>query len=117
MSQGVVIQDAERGVIEANHAACELLGLTMDQMLGKTAYDSRWKLIHEDGSPYDPAEMLSNIALLTGKPSKSVHCGIYVPEKDEYRWTVIGSVSRFRAGETKPFVTTTVFIDITEPVS
>ena len=43
------------------HAACELLGLTMDQMLGKTAYDSRWKLIHEDGSPYDPAEMLSNI--------------------------------------------------------
>ncbi|MBF0235688.1 MAG: response regulator [Desulfamplus sp.] len=114
MTQGVAIQDADGGIIEANSAACEILGLTMNQMLGKTVYDPRWRLIHEDGSPYDPAEMPSDIALRTGKPVKGVHCGIYVPEKDEYRWILIGSVPRFKIGETKPFITTTVFTDITE---
>lgn len=114
MTQGVVIQDADGKVIEANQAACEILGLTMDQMLGKTAYDPRWRLIHEDGSPYDPAEMPSNVALRTGKPSESVQCGIYVPEQAEYRWIIIGSVPRFEDGETTPFVTMTVFTDISE---
>jgi two-component sensor histidine kinase len=37
-----------------------------------------------------------------------------VPEIDKYRWVEIGSVPRFKDGETKPFVTTTVFTDITE---
>ena len=114
MTQGVAIQDSEGRIIEANSAACEILGLTMDQMLGKTTYDPRWRLIHEDGSPYDPEMMPSNIALRTGKPVKGVHCGIYVPEKGEYRWVVIGSVPRFKDGETTPFVTITIFTDITE---
>ena len=114
MTQGVVIQDAEGKVTEANHAACEILGVTMDQLFGKTAYDPRWRLIHEDGSPYDPAEMPSNISLRTGEPVKNVHCGVYLPEKDEYRWIVIGSAPRFKDGATKPFCTMTVFTDFTD---
>lgn len=116
MTQGVVIQDATGKIMEANQTACEILGLSLDQMLGKTPYDPRWRLIHEDGSPCDPEEMPSNIALRTGKPVKGFHCGIYIPEKDEYSWIVIGSVPRFKEGETKPFVTMTVFTDITEDV-
>ena len=113
MTQGVVMQDAEGRIIEANLAACEIMGLTMDQMLGKTASDPRWGLIHQDGSPYDPVETPSNIALRTGKPSKNVYCGIYVPEKDDYHWILIGSVPRFKDVDTKPFSTMTVFTDIT----
>lgn len=114
MTQGVVIQDADGKIIEANMTACEILGLTMDQMLGKTPYDPRWKMIQADSTPYDPNELPSNIALRTGKPSKEAHCGIYVPEKDEYRWIIIGSAPRFKDGKTKPFSTMTVFTDITE---
>lgn len=113
MTQGVVIQDAEGKIMEANPAACEILGLSMDQMLGKTAYDPRWKLIHEDGTLYDPYEMPSNIALRTGRPVKDVICGIYVPEKNEYRWIAIGSAPQFKDDQTKPFATMTVFTDIT----
>ena len=113
MSQGVVLQDSESKIIEANNAACDILGLSIDQMTGKTAYDPRWKLIHEDGSTYDPDEMPSSIALRTCKRVKDVICGIYVPEKDEYRWIMISSTPRFKNGETEPFVTMTVFTDIT----
>ena len=114
MTQNAVIQDAEGKVIEANQAACRIMGLNMDQMLGITASDPRWKMIHEDGSPYDPADVPANIALRTGKPVKSVHCGIYVPEKDDYHWILVGSVPRFKSGDSKPFSTMTVFTDITE---
>ncbi len=112
MTQGVILQDSEGKVIEANVSACEILGLSMDQLFEKTAYDPRWKLIHEDGSPYDPSEMPSNIALLTGKPVENVFCGIYVPEKGEHRWIMIGSSPKFREGETQPYMTMIVFSNI-----
>ena len=114
MTQGVVLQDTDGKIIEANPAAAEVLGLSMEQMLGKTAYDPRWRLIHEDGSPYDPDDMPSNIALRTGRAVKDVVCGIYVPEQDAYRWIMIDSTPQFREGESEPFVTMTVFTDITK---
>ena len=114
MTQGVVLQDAEGKIVEANRAASDILGLTRDQLFGRTAYDPRWKLIREDGFPYDPAEIPSNVALRTGKTVKDVTCGIYVPEKNEYRWILIGSAPQFRGSETEPSLTMTVFTDITE---
>ena len=47
MTLGVVIHDARGRVTEANHAACKILGLSMDQMLGKTAFDPRWRAIKD----------------------------------------------------------------------
>lgn len=114
MTQGVVLQDAEGKIVEANQAAGDILGLTKDQLFGRTAYDPRWKLIREDGFPYDPFEMPSNIALRTGNAVEDVICGIYVPEANEYRWIVIGSAPHFRNNENEPSLTMTVFTDITE---
>ena len=113
MAQGVTLQDDQGKIVEANQAACRILGLSMDQMMGKTSYDPRWKLTREDGSPYDPAEMPSEIALRTGKPALDVSCGIYLPEEDAYRWILISSVPKFKKGEEKPYLTMTVFTDIT----
>ena len=36
----------------ANHAAEKILGLSIDQMKGRTSTDSRWKSIHKDGSDF-----------------------------------------------------------------
>jgi PAS domain S-box-containing protein len=114
MAQGVVIQDAESKIIDANDAACEILGLTKDQMLGKTAYDPRWKLIHEDGSPLYPEEMPSNIALRTCKPVFDILIGAYLPEEDAYHWILTSSTPKFKDGEYKPYLTMTTFTNITE---
>jgi PAS domain S-box-containing protein len=84
MAQGVIILDAESQILVANDAACEILGLSRDQILGKTAYDPQWKLIHEDGSSLYPEEIPSNIALRTCKPVSDILIGAYIPEKDIY---------------------------------
>ncbi len=114
MVQGVVVQDFESRIVEANNAACEILGLTMNQLLGKTTYDPRWKLIHEDGSTLKPKEMPSNIALRTGNPVTDKLIGAYIPEKDIYHWILTNSMPKFREGNRKPYLTMTTFTDVTE---
>jgi len=114
MVQGVIIQDAESKITDANEAACEILGLTKDQMLGKTAYDPRWKLIHEDGSTFHAHEMPSNIALRTCKPVSDTTIGVYIPELNTYHWILTSSTPKFKAKQNKPYLTMTTFTDITE---
>jgi PAS domain S-box-containing protein len=114
MVQGVIVQDAESKIIDANQSACEILGLSKDQLLGKTAYDPRWKLIHEDGSPLYPEEMPSNIALKTSKPVADILIGAYLPERDIYHWILTSSTPKFKEGNGKPYLTMTTFTDITE---
>ncbi|HEY3377952.1 MAG TPA: PAS domain S-box protein, partial [Armatimonadota bacterium] len=113
MAQGVVFQDADTRIIEANRAASHILGLTMGQLLGASSYDPRWALIHEDHVPFGPEDMPSNIALRTGKPVTDVVCGVYFPEEQDYHWIIISSVPRCRVGDAKPALTMTTFTDIT----
>jgi PAS domain-containing protein len=49
---GVLLQGPRAEILLSNPAALELLGLTEDQLLGKTSFDPEWKVIHEDGSPF-----------------------------------------------------------------
>lgn len=114
MAQGVVIQDRNSDIIEANKAAANILGVSMDMLLGKSAYDPRWKLVHEDGSTMYPEEMPSNVALRTGKPVNNFYCGVYIPEINDYHWIIISSVPRFEEGDARPTSTFTTFTDVTE---
>ncbi len=114
MSQGVTIQDKEGRVLETNNAACQILGLSCDQMKGKTPHDSRWEMTYEDGSEMNPDNTPSNVALKTGKPVIRKIFGIYVPEIKERKWILVSSVPRFRPGENEPYLTLTTFSDITE---
>jgi PAS domain S-box-containing protein len=64
---GVVYQGATGNIIAANPSAERILDLTVDQMMGRTSVDSRWKAIHEDGSDYPGDTHPSMMALRTGK--------------------------------------------------
>jgi len=65
MLQGVVYQDADGKITLANGAAERVLGLTIDQMQGRTSLDPRWKAIHEDGSDFLGETHPSMLALKT----------------------------------------------------
>ena len=113
MMAGVVIQDASGKVIEANPAACSILGLSMDQIMGRTAYDERWRLIKKDGTPQQPSDMPSEVALRTGHNVSNFLTGIFIPENEDYRWILINSTP-VKDEKGKPISTTTIFLDITE---
>ncbi|MFO1431524.1 MAG: PAS domain-containing protein [Candidatus Competibacteraceae bacterium] len=114
MAQGVVYQTAEGYISAANPAAERILGLSLDQMRGKTSMDPAWHSIHEDGSPFPGADHPSMVALRTGEPVGGVIMGVYHPHSGEHRWLRIDAVPEFLPGERKPHSVYTTFTDITE---
>ncbi|MDI6644238.1 MAG: PAS domain S-box protein [Methanobacteriaceae archaeon] len=114
MSQGVVYQDYNGNIISANPAAQEILGLTLDQMMGRSSLDPRWKSIHEDGTEFPGETHPSMVALKTGKNVKNVIMGVFNPDQNCYRWININAMPQFRDGETKPYQVYTTFEDVTE---
>jgi PAS domain S-box-containing protein len=114
MGQGVVYQDADGRIVSANPAAERILGLTIDQMQGRTSADPRWHAIREDGSDFPGETHASMIALRTGKEVSGVIMGVFNPTADSYHWISIDAVPQFRPGEDRPYRVYATFTDITE---
>ena len=113
MAQGVVYQDAEGKITSANPAAERILGLTLDQMQGRTSADPRWKAIHEDGSDFPGETHPSMVALATGKEVSDVVMGVFLPQAERYNWINVNAVPLFGSGEDNPYCVYTTFEDIT----
>jgi PAS domain S-box-containing protein len=114
MAQGVVYQDVQGAITAANPAALRILGLTLDQMQGRTALDPRWRAVHEDGSAFPGETHPAMLALRTGQPVYNVTMGVFVPAEDQYHWLIVNAVPQFKANETAPYQVYTTFEDITE---
>ncbi len=90
LGEGVVLQNRKAEIIEFNQNACTILGLTEDQLVGRTSFDPRWKAIKEDGSDFDGSEHPAIVALKTGKSVAGVIMGIKLPS-GETRWLNINA--------------------------
>ncbi|MCE5214815.1 MAG: PAS domain-containing protein, partial [Methanobacterium sp.] len=101
-------------IISANPAAEEILGLTLDQMQGRSSTDPLWRSVHEDMSDFPGEIHPSMIALKTGEKVKNTIMGIYNPEKESYTWININATPQFKKNESKPYQVHTTFEDITE---
>jgi diguanylate cyclase (GGDEF)-like protein/PAS domain S-box-containing protein len=113
MAQGVVYQDANGEITAVNPAAECILGITLDQMQGRTSIDHRWRAIHEDGSDFPGEEHPSMVALKTGNPVNDVIMGICNPLDKDRRWIIINATPLFVAGDEKPRQVYTTFSNIT----
>nr|WP_198513505.1 PAS domain S-box protein [Confluentibacter lentus] len=113
MALGVTYQNAAGEIIDANLAAQQILGLTLDQMQGKTSMDPHWKAIHEDGSNFPGETHASMVALKTGKEVNNVIMGVFNSKKNDYRWLKVNASPQFRNAEKKPYRVFTTFDDIT----
>lgn len=113
MADGVVYQNADGYITRANPAAEHLLGLTLDQMQGRTSSDPRWHAIQADGSPFPAESHPAMVALKTGKNVENVEMGIFHPEKNKHVWILVNARPEFRQGETTPWQVYTTFTDIT----
>lgn len=114
MSQAVVHQGLDGKIISANPAVERILGLSTDQLLGKTSIDPHRKAIHENGTDFPEETHPSMVALRTGKAVSNVVMGVYLPQAGGYSWLNITAVPQFLPGEERPFQVFTTFEDITE---
>ncbi len=113
MAQGVVYQDAKGKITSANPSAERILGLSLEQMLGKTSMDPHWRATREDGTPLPGENHPSMVALRTGKPVLSFVMGVRNRHFDGPRWILVNATPEFKDGEPGPFQVFTTFEDIT----
>ncbi len=113
MAQGVVYQDAAGRITAANPAATSILGLTLDQMQGRTSIDPRWKAIHEDGSDFPGDTHPAMVALQTGARVNDVVMGIFHPHDNTHHWILVNAYPQFHPNETTPYQVYATFTDFT----
>ncbi len=114
MLHGVVFHNQRGEITAANPMAERILGLTLDQMQGRSSLDPRWKTIHEDGSDFPGDQHPAMQALRTGKQVCDVMMGVFNPLLDDTRWLSVSAIPQFKQGEAEPFEVFAIFTDITE---
>ncbi len=114
MAQGVIYQAADGTIISVNPAAERILGLSFDQMRGRTSMDPRWKMIKEDETVVPGEEHPAMIALRAGETVGPVVRGVFHPDKNTHIWLSITAIPLFRPEEDRPFQAYATFEDITE---
>ncbi len=115
MLQGVVYQSKEGEIIEANPAAERILGLTFDQMRGRSSMDPRWKAIDEDGKELPGEHHPSMVALKTGKQVTGFLMGVFNPKLGENRWIIVNAVPQINH-DLIPIGVYTTFEDVTDRI-
>ena len=113
MSEGVVLQGADGAILACNASAERLLGLSADQLAGRSSLDPRWRSIHPDGSPFPGETHPAMLTLRSGIPERDVEMGVRKPD-DTLTWISINTQPLFRPGETEPYAVVSTFSDITE---
>ena len=112
MSEGFVLQDKNGQVIDANPAAEEILGLTRDEILGRTSADANWRAVYEDGTPFPGEQHPSMVTLRTGRALRNQVMGIEAPARG-LRWISINSTPIYAKDSATPDAAITTFVDIT----
>ncbi len=110
---GIVMQDGNGSIVEANSVAREILGLTMDEITGRTSFDPEWRAVREDGSPFPGEEHPGMIALRTGQSVRGVTMGVFNPARQEDRWILINAEPLRDPSDGRVQSVATTFVDIT----
>jgi len=112
MQNGIVILDSNGAIRTCNASAERILGLSAEQMMGRTSLDPRWRAIHEDGSPFPGDTFPAAVTLRTGQPCSDVVMGVYKPD-GELTWISINSQPLFRPDQVRLAGVVASFSDIT----
>ncbi|HQR88288.1 MAG: histidine kinase [Caulobacter sp. 32-67-35] len=113
MREGVVLQDQASVIIEHNAHAARLLGMTSDQLAGRSSVDPDWSLVTAEGAPLTVDQQPSMQCLRTGKPVLDFMLGVNLPNRDQ-RWLNVNSLPIFEGDGPTPAQTLTTFVDITQ---
>ncbi|MBK6735617.1 MAG: PAS domain-containing protein [bacterium] len=112
MPVGVVVHEADGAIIWSNPAARSVLGLSLDEITGRTSSDPRWQAVRPDGSPFRGDEHPAMEALRTGRCVESVIMGVSHALDNRTRWIQVSATPIFRDGEARPSRVVATFLDV-----
>ncbi|HEX7667570.1 MAG TPA: ATP-binding protein [Polyangiaceae bacterium] len=112
MEEGVLVQDRQGKVLDANGAADTFFGMGDASVVGKITLNTGLVAIREDGSDFPREERPLMKTFRTGVPTRNVILGLRDP-KASTRWLNVNAYPLTDPGEALPHVVVTTFHDIT----
>lgn len=97
LQTGVVVHAPDTRITLANAMAAELLGLTKDQMMGKTAIDPAWCFVNTAGQVLAPSEYPVSVVIQTRKPITELAMGVRVPGRAGTAWLQVSAFPSYDA--------------------
>ncbi|WP_439504677.1 PAS domain S-box protein [Sediminibacterium sp.] len=116
VAQGVIYLDQDGKITDANPAAENLLGSSIEQMKGVDMLNSSWIAIKPNQTKFPNEEFPGFIALQTGQPVFNVVMGVMHAVKKKYIWILVSAVPEFKNNETKPYRVFISFTDISDQI-
>ena len=113
MAEGLVVHAADGTVVDANPAAPGMLGMTREQLLGRTPMDPAWQAIREDGSQLPGSEHPAMVALRTGQSLRNQVMGVHT-DAHERRWLSVNAQPLWAPDDAALTGAIATFTDITE---
>ncbi|BDQ12914.1 PAS domain S-box protein [Sediminibacterium sp. TEGAF015] len=107
LAVGVVKHRADLSIILANVKAFQLLGLTKDQLIGKTSFDPSWHVIDEHGQVLPGELHPAALALKTAKPVENVILGVFRPITKDRIWILATAIPELDERGVVQYITVT----------
>jgi len=91
-SEGLILLNENRRIADANSAAAEMLGVSVENLRGMDPFDAQWQLLDMDGDPIPTAERPPILASLREGARQIATIGVRRPKGKETQWLEIGAV-------------------------
>jgi PAS domain S-box-containing protein len=88
---GVLLQGPASEIRIGNEKSYELLGLTREQLTGKSSLDAGWNVVHEDMSPFQGSTHPVPTAIATRRAVRDVVMGVYRPNSGDRVWLTVNA--------------------------
>jgi diguanylate cyclase (GGDEF)-like protein/PAS domain S-box-containing protein len=113
LQNAVVVHGADTAIRYANPAAARLLGLGLDQILGKAAIDPYWHFVREDGAAMPVEDYPVSRVLSEKTPLLDYMVGVKVSPVEAPRWMLTSAVPDLNEdGSIRQVIVS--FVDISE---
>ena len=88
---GVILHGPHTEILFSNRAALKILGLTKDELYGRSSFDPEWNVVHEDGSPFPGPLHPVPAAIKTKRAVSNVIMGVYRPITQDRVWLLVNA--------------------------
>ena len=113
LQTAVVVHGADTAIRYANPAAAAILGLTHDQLLGRTTIDPYWHFVHEDGRPMAVAEYPVSLVIESRAALHDYVVGVRAAPDQSTRWVLVNAIPDIAPdGAVRQIIVS--FVDISE---
>jgi len=113
ISEGVLLMDRDGVFRDANKAAQEILGRSLEDLVGSHFSDDTWRGIREDGTPLPNVEFPFWRAYVERETVPNEVMGIYPPDAPP-RWIRVTAQPLFHKDEAEPYAVLICFDDVTD---